>query len=126
MSPEKSYQLITIYPDLFNELHNKSCISLFGIECEDGWFELLKDCIAELKEICEKEGINIKANQIKEKYGTLRFYVSEENDAIAKAIMKAEKRSAKTCENCGKEGELKNRGYWLYTQCAECEKRSCN
>ena len=56
--------------------------------------------------------------QAKEKFGTLRFYVSTENEAIETAIQWAEMRSSKTCEVCGKPGKLSGPG-WLSTVCRE-------
>jgi hypothetical protein len=63
------------------------------------------------------------ALQIKEKYGTLRFYwtgrLSKEAEArVDEAIDLAEARSACTCELCGEEGRLHRKGGWLMTRCA--------
>src|SRR6202022_5056215 len=62
--------------------------------------------------------------QIKEKFGALRFYWSGNmpNAARAKveeAIALAVARSACTCEICGAEGRLYNRGGWLATACPQ-------
>ena len=126
MSPENARKLIEIYPEMFR--YGESCepFPLFGFECGDGWFDLLKDLITEIKDICIKsESDDIKATQIKEKYGTLRFYTNWETDDIEKAIWKAEERSSETCESCGQEGELKTlRGYWCVTNCDDCFKEA--
>ena len=63
-----------------------------------------------------------KASQIKEKYGRLRFYVAGETDEMAKIIREAERKSAKTCEECGKPGESRDNG-WSYTACREHTKK---
>jgi len=51
MSPDKEKYLIETYPKFFkirdaesNENHDgpKSCITLFGFEHEDGWFDLVE------------------------------------------------------------------------------------
>ena len=70
------------------------------------------------------DGGTFSALQIKEKYGTLRWYwtgrLSNEAEARAEeAIDLAEARSACTCETCGKSGRLFNRGGWFMTACAE-------
>jgi hypothetical protein len=62
--------------------------------------------------------------QIKEKCGTLRFYWSGDLSDAAKAKVKeaialATARSTCTCEICGAEGWLHNRGGWFATACAE-------
>ena len=63
-----------------------------------------------------------RASQIKEKYGALRFYMTGETDEMFAIINKAEEQSSVTCENCGKKGKLRGRG-WLYTRCAPCWKK---
>lgn len=96
---------------------------MFGFECGDGWFELLKDLITELKVLCEKEGYETKVTQVKEKFGGLRFYVHCEPDAVSKLIRKAEKRAEKTCELCGKEGKIvpvRPGSYWVACLCPQC------
>ena len=129
MSPENTRALIDIYPELFSELDPRSCMRLFGFECGNGWFELLKDLITEIKAICDRgnlvsciglddEPSQPKVNQVKEKYGALRFYMNWTTDAIEEAIDKAEDRSSVTCERCGVPGELRKLGgYWYVTYC---------
>ena len=121
MTPENQEKLINVYPGLFSEVHHQMPYSLFGFECDDGWFDLLHECIQEIKEACEKEKLDIKVNQIKEKYGTLRFYVCSYPESIRKIIDKAEERSAKTCESCGKPATvIKVRPHWVQCCCEEC------
>ena len=130
MSPEKTQQLIDVYPKLFQEMSPRSCMYLFGFECGDGWFDLLKECIEKIKTICEKEDFvvftpddsgHIYILQIKEKYGTLRFYVSSATDEIYNFIDEAEKKSAFTCERCGANGKLRGDRFFIYTACDACE-----
>lgn len=56
------------------------------------------------------------ATQVKEKYGTLRFYVSNGNDKHYNYINFAESMSAVTCEVCGDKGKISNYG-WAETRC---------
>lgn len=56
------------------------------------------------------------ATQVKEKYGTLRFYTNYSTRIMDKLINHAEYQSEKTCELCGEEGELSGYG-WLTTLC---------
>jgi hypothetical protein len=63
-----------------------------------------------------------RASQIKEKYGTLRFYMTHGTEEMYKIVDNAERKSLKTCEECGKPGKLRGRG-WYYTRCAACWKR---
>jgi hypothetical protein len=60
----------------------------------------------------------IEAVQVKEKFGTLRFYTNRSDEYIDGAISMAGQMSSVTCETCGKPGELQGGG-WLYTACEE-------
>ena len=54
--------------------------------------------------------------QVKEKFGTLRFYIQAGTDAHYNYISFAESMSAVTCETCGKPGKRLGHG-WIYTAC---------
>ena len=56
--------------------------------------------------------------QVKEKFGTLRFYCGG-GETIYKFISLAERLSAVTCEDCGKPGTQSNSA-WICTLCEEC------
>lgn len=127
MTPERSQELVALFPDLFSDVYHKLPYAMFGFECGDGWFELLKDLILDLKQIVPiwKEGDEYHYNvaQVKEKYGTLRFYMNFETEAMTHLIREAEKRSAQACEECGDSGELWQKGMWIYTRCEKCWNR---
>lgn len=74
--------------------------------------------------VCQSYRPNkVKASQVKEKFGVLRFYMTGYNDEIEQAIEQAKELSATTCEKCGNPGQLRDTG-WLFTLCDECfEKR---
>ena len=61
-----------------------------------------------------------KASQVKEKFGELRFYMTNYDDEIDRFIEEAEDLSAITCEECGKSGTLRKINHWLYTRCDAC------
>lgn len=58
------------------------------------------------------------ASQVKEKYGTLRFYYDGGDDVIYGIESMAESMSAVTCEVCGAPGEPRS-GDWIKTLCNE-------
>jgi hypothetical protein len=92
-------------------------------ECGDGWHDLLERCCVRI-EAALADGDLFTAEQIKSKYGTLRFYwggsLSDAAKArVEEAIDLAEARSACTCEICGAAGRLYERGDWLATACPE-------
>lgn len=65
-----------------------------------------------------------KAEQVKEKFGTLRVYMTSTTDKMDKIIQEAEEKSAKTCENCGEKGKVRGGG-WIKVLCDECENNRC-
>ena len=97
----------------------------FGIECGEGWHNLilklsekLEALILQLPEVA-RAGVYV--TQVKEKYGTLRFYMSTETDEMSDAIRFAEAESEVTCEICGKPGRTEGES-WLSTVCPEHSK----
>ena len=58
------------------------------------------------------------ADQIKEKFGTLRFYTSGGDDYTDGVVRMAESMSGVTCETCGKPGQTGGKG-WIRTTCEE-------
>jgi hypothetical protein len=56
------------------------------------------------------------ATQVKEKYGTLRFYYAGGDDTIDGMVSMAEAMSSRVCETCGAPGEIRL-GAWMRTAC---------
>jgi hypothetical protein len=104
----------------------KTCMA-WGIECDDGWYDLLKSLLEKLEYFCvtassKGSPVNVVAEQVKEKFGTLSFYYrvdtgsSDLNKSIISDIVAAsERKSASTCEVSGLPGSLCNKGGWLKT-----------
>lgn len=61
------------------------------------------------------------ASQVKEKFGTLRFYLTSGTDEMYDLIHEAEAKSATTCEDCGTPGKRRGGG-WILTLCDQCAK----
>ena len=118
-SPEKT-KLIQKYPMVFKDLDR------LDFSCEDGWIPLLDELCNSLMVILEaltkKIGDEFYVIQIKEKFGTLRFYTSISHEVLDCCISQAEKKSEYTCEFCGAAGLLRNHG-WLKTRCNQCEEK---
>jgi hypothetical protein len=59
-------------------------------------------------------------DQVKEKFGTLRFYYTGGDEYISGMVTMAEAMSGTTCESCGNPGKQTNGG-WIKTICEPCE-----
>lgn len=81
-------------------------------EIQSGWYGLIKNLIVELIEA----GWDKEIHQVKQKFGTLRFYIGGSTDRIWEIIREYERVSAVTCEVCGEVGELRSGG-WIETLC---------
>ena len=76
----KINDLMDRFPILFqdrNKSMDKTCMC-WGIECPHGWYNILEQLCTVLEfhnmEFVKNYGIAIVADQVKEKFGTLRFY----------------------------------------------------
>lgn len=126
MNTENTERIINECPSLFASMHTGDGDHFypinFGFECGDGWADILVELCqkinAHLKTLPKEEAESFVVTQVKEKYGTLRFYVSYYNDVIEEFIVEAEKKSAQVCEQCGKTGSIRGHA-WLYTACDE-------
>lgn len=104
-----------------------------SVDCGDGW----KGIINELDEMLSFIDPNYEVNQVKEKYGTLRYYyqskysyVSTQGKIMNALVERAEQLSSVTCEDCGKAryGRVENiddtvrlrQGAWWRTLCDTC------
>jgi len=82
-----------------------------------GWHGLLKELIEDLIRL----GWDRRVLQIKEKFGTLRFYVADRQPEYLDRIEAAVEHSAEICEECGKAGALRaNEKGWYSTRCDAC------
>lgn len=168
MNIELQKKLYQNYPRIFVDADksvNESCMA-WGIECGDGWYNII-DTLCQSMSNCYTTSIRIEAadshisndepfftinpptvvaTQVKEKFGTLRFYYSLKYDAKLEELDRtgkypdiksikdryyhyidgmvhfAEMLSARTCEMTGKEGEMHvsggtRRGWYKVLNC---------
>jgi hypothetical protein len=96
-----------------------------AFECCRGWFGILYDLGHKINAYCLENKINPpRMQQVKEKFGTLRFYYAWQDDGATEYqkdivrdwVSTAEKQTETTCEYCGKDGELMvDDGVWKVT-----------
>jgi hypothetical protein len=130
MEKNLQLELVKKYPKILKDYGGdmrQTCMH-WGIECGDGWYKLLDKCMQKLQyfcDICSKEGreVQVVASQIKEKFGTLRFYYNihgtndVESRIIDNIVSWTEKISETTCEVTGNEGAYCSKGGWYKTLC---------
>ena len=102
----------------------------WGFACGDGWFNILDQLMGNIQHHIDwknkKEEVvpQVTLNQVKEKFGTLRFYYTGGDDVIDGMVTMAESISGVTCEECGSPGKRVGGG-WVTTLCeAHAEARS--
>lgn len=104
-------------------LHEKHEKATVGFECWPGWTDLFDATFAWLYEIAPSTDWS--PSQIKEKFGSLRFYWHGDlPDLGAEIIDAAEHVSGHICETCGSPGVLGSDGGWWSTRCREHRKGS--
>ena len=114
----------TAYPGIFvrdEENH------MFYWDVGDGWFHLLDELCRDIVSYCAERGIyQPTCAQLKEKFGTLRFYMDpspddhsqEDRDRFHELIQRAEHASSVTCDVCGLSGKMLHDG-WIRVRCEE-------
>jgi hypothetical protein len=130
------------------DMRNYNLYEQFGCCCNDGWYEVLYGLCRDITAAYEKRGLepDVVPQQIKEKFGTLRFYYSlrstgessltldflgtgdslvfspnqsEIGKEVRDIVNKWQKKSAQVCEFCGAEGQLRKL-LWVKTLCDKC------
>jgi hypothetical protein len=103
-----------------------------AFDCDIGWYDIVHTLSIKIEKILndyaennkavegeENEIIEMFAVQVKEKYGTLRFYMSSETDEISDLIHEAEALSSQTCESCGASAKMRG-ARWFEVKCDAC------
>ena len=94
------------------------------ISVDAGWYPLVIETDHRLAELDARYVVQ----QIKEKFGTLRYYCAPSNDDPDSELLDAfdaitddaERASAVTCERCGEPGVPQRTRYWAKTLCSVC------
>lgn len=103
------------------ELSETVSLMCYGFSHGDGWFDIIWELSEKIQSYLEEwmepdelaksfltENPPINVSQVKEKFGALRYYVDtgdipqDVEDKIERAIRDAERKTATTCEECGK------------------------
>lgn len=124
MDTELDDKLVADFPNLYRMRHGKmshTCMC-WGFDVGDGWHDIIRALSVKLEALIlampEEARVECYADQVKEKFGGLRFYMSCQTDEMSALIREAEAASYVTCESCGKPGERRGGGY-IQTLCDE-------
>lgn len=118
------------YEILYRDRHasmQQTCMC-WGFDCGDGWFDLINALSFQLEMLNHVLNITITASQVKQKYGTLRFYYSVDFSTLKGAlnekqlcrqwlrvidnlVHQAEIASYHICEACGSWADKQTKGY---------------
>lgn len=153
MNELNTQKLYADFPRLYRNATDPYSCMTWGFACGDGWFDIVYKLSADIEADALAQGLDPASNvwpaalQVKEKFGTLNFYVgipkddeSEDEDSVAieqhgqilsihpvpniesirALVAEAAHRSATTCQRCGQPATLIREGYWR-TLCEQCE-----
>lgn len=119
MNKENTKYLLETYPKLYEQYYlpmNQTSMC-WGFECGDGWFDIINNLSKKIVEIDP----DVRAVQVKEKFGGLRFYTNGGNDEVYALINNAEDLSYKTCEYCGSTENVTQTRGWIVSLCPLCK-----
>jgi len=118
-------KLMDKYPDLFYKKEDGSLYYTCGVWVPQGWETIVENLCGSIHDYTVKtyrykngEKVyppSVKIDQIKEKFGGLRFYYSGGDEQVAGMVRFAEYLASKTCEVSGEKGALCIRGCWYKT-----------
>jgi len=122
------------HPDIFQcrfKPMSETCMC-WGFAINEGWFEIIEKLCIQLQLLMDKFNVDIVAEQVKEKFGGLRFYTTikakedsqltaEEShilwDIVGSVIGRAEDKSVQTCEKCGEYRKIRTDYAWHVCLC---------
>ena len=128
MRQELDRLLCEKYPKMMvnrNKNMQETCMC-WGFECGNGWYNILNQLMGNIQHHIDwknrKEEVvaQVTLDQVKEKFGTLRFYYSGGDDVIDGMVRMAEAMSGVTCEECSAPAQTHGPG-WIRTICEPCE-----
>lgn len=106
----------TIYPEREHRGGAKTRYPLCGFDCPVGWLDLVAELSRAIEDLVRETEDPTTVEQVKEKFGGLRFYVNHATDPVYALIASAESASFRICEACGAPGRTRGGG-WIRTLC---------
>lgn len=125
MKQELQEKLFKKFPKIFQDRKKpmtETCMC-WGIATGDGWYWLINNLCEMLQWDTDRNRYpQVVAMQVKEKFGTLRFYTNGHDSKQDGMIDVIEFLSGQVCEECGSmDGVTQTKG-WVVTLCKKCMK----
>ena len=100
MKQELQESLFKAYPKIFARRHmsKEHTLMCYGIQCPDRWYDLIDALCARIQTHADQNGLICEANQVKTKFGGLRFYVTYSDPYIKGLLAMSEVMSHKIKE----------------------------
>lgn len=125
MNKEFDNTLCNKYPKIFRDRYAPMDQTgmCWGFGCGDGWYDLIDVLCNSIQNHVDwdikmgKEPNQVVATQVKEKFGTLRFYYMGGDEYVDGLVSMAESMSSRICEICGSKGTLVDKNRWYQTLC---------
>ena len=120
MKKELQDKLYEKYPKIFiqKDLPKSQSCMYQGITVGDGWYNLIDEMCTKIATLDTK----VEAVQVKEKFGGLRFYVTESTEEVDDIILEYTCESLHVCETCGSTLDVQlTVGGWIHSLCAGCQ-----
>ena len=112
-------QMTAKYPAIFSQPYGDFAVG-------KGWWPILESLCANIQSHIDwkaKQGQfvpQVVVEQIKEKFGGLRFYYNGGDNTVDGMVRMAESWAGKSCETCGSPGKQRQGG-WIRTLCDQHE-----
>jgi hypothetical protein len=123
MTKELDEALCAKYPKIFADRYGdkRTTCMVWGFECTSQWYWLIDQLCSSIQSYTDaNKKPQVVATQVKEKYGTLRFYYSGGDDYVAGMVWLAESMSYDICEECRSTKNVTQTKGWIYTLCEDC------
>lgn len=123
-NPITQKEIYNKYPKIFIQhtyMANEQNMYVLGLCVNDGWLPVIDRLCEKIQTNVDKRGIKqIEAEQVKEKYASLCFYVNYHDKEINGMIREAQHEASAICEKCGKGGHVREDDGWLQVLCDDC------
>jgi len=119
------------YPLLYSNRRNPKnnhCMN-YGLSIGIGWVPMIEEYSKKIETylvefVKNNPGKDFpRVTQVKEKFGGLRFYMSQRDDVVDEIVAEMEEKSYTTCETCGSTDASKRTEGWHKVLCNSCHEK---